>query len=88
MDIIAGYYLFAEATGYDEGDIARLYSPHVNITTEHCLSLHYSFYGRDIDTFTIFKYLGNNIVKTLGKSKRFSDPVFYYFDIKDILVYL
>ena len=62
-----GYYLVTEATGFEEGDIARVYSPKVNTTTVHCLVVNYLLYGRDIDTLTVYKYHGRNMVKTLGK---------------------
>ena len=55
-----------EATGMDQGDMARVYSPNVNANTVHCLSLYYLNYGRHIHKLTIYKYHGNNLVTTLG----------------------
>ena len=61
-----GYYLMCEATGMDAGEIARVYSPEVHVTTVHCLSLYYTLYGRNVERLTIYKYLGNNLITTIG----------------------
>ncbi len=64
---LVGFYLLAEATGFGEGDIARVYSPVTSISSVHCLSLYYTLFGRDIDKFTVYKFFGDNLVRTLGE---------------------
>ncbi len=57
----------AEASGFDYGDIARFYSPWVNITNTHCLGVWYMLYGRDIERLTIYRHYGSNVYKEIGK---------------------
>ena len=63
----------AEASGFDYGDIARFYSPWVNITNTHCLGVWYMLYGRDIERLTIYRHYGSNVYKEIGKRYREGD---------------
>ena len=63
--------MFTEASGFEPGDRAFMKSPTVRVEVASCFSVYYMMYGRDIDTFSIYR-LHNDGALNLLDSIRWS----------------
>ena len=59
-----GYYMYTEASiPGNEGDVATLLSPQLNVTYPRCLSFYYHMYGSKMGTLNLYGNYGN-VVQT------------------------
>ncbi|XP_066300034.1 MAM and LDL-receptor class A domain-containing protein 1-like [Branchiostoma lanceolatum] len=58
----SGYYMYTEASGKQQGDVARLVSPEQTTDPSgQCLQFYYHIYGNQIGTLNVYTQVGANL---------------------------